>query len=224
MCSQFHRHLSATALIALLRKILTRVRHLRYDSWVSFPPPMDEFAEQFVVSASTECLRMYEIMLESLHMYEIMPRCLRGQPGMIHTCSKVFKKLIDSSPGLKQLSLTFLVEASEFFAGIPAGPFSTFSELQVVALTSKDSLRLGETLVFRKPLPIPLLKAAAEAAMRMPKLQVMEIWNCGEGHAAIFRYDSTFQSGTTACVLTWRCSWDCPADISKQEDNEHPHT
>jgi hypothetical protein len=34
------------------------------------------------------------------------------------------------------------------------------------------------------------LVVAAAVAKKMPKLKTMELWNCGRGRAAIFRYDN----------------------------------
>ncbi|KAK8058046.1 Oxoglutarate iron-dependent oxygenase [Apiospora phragmitis] len=49
-----------------------------------------------------------------------------------------------------------------------------------------------------------LLESAAAAAMRMPKLETMEIWNGGEGLAGTFQYRSSPSS------ITWRGTWARP--------------
>ena len=48
-----------------------------------------------------------------------------------------------------------------------------------------------------------LLMAAGRAAAFMPKLEVMEIWNVGEGHACLFRYSN--DAGEPK--ITWACNW-----------------
>ncbi|KAK3329760.1 hypothetical protein B0H66DRAFT_597324 [Apodospora peruviana] len=45
-----------------------------------------------------------------------------------------------------------------------------------------------------------LLEAAGKAALRMPMLQKLEIWNAKAGEGAIFRYE---RSG----IITWFTSW-----------------
>lgn len=49
-------------------------------------------------------------------------------------------------------------------------------------------------------------KAAASAAIHMPQLRTMEIWNGQERFAALFRNDVI--SGTQRYVITWRSTWD----------------
>ncbi|KAI1371402.1 hypothetical protein F4677DRAFT_310128 [Hypoxylon crocopeplum] len=45
--------------------------------------------------------------------------------------------------------------------------------------------------------------AAAGAATLMPKLEIMEIWNGGEGHACLFRYEN--MGGRRH--INWKCNW-----------------
>jgi hypothetical protein len=71
--------------------------------------------------------------------------------------------------------------------------------------------------------------AAGRAAIFMPKLEVMEIWNGGEGHACIFRYSN--DAGEPQ--ITWASNWGinvqlgynvvhCWANLPKH--GQHPHS
>lgn len=82
---------------------------------------------------------------------------------------------------LQNLSASFMVDARQFFQA---------------ARTDKVWEHL-ESLTLSSPLLVPtcppgkandMLLAAGLAAMRMPKLRMMEIWNGGRGYAALFRY------------------------------------
>lgn len=51
-----------------------------------------------------------------------------------------------------------------------------------------------------------MLLAAAAAAMKMPKLDTMEIWNGQVGLAMLFRYQPDRKGGPA--VITWKGTWD----------------
>ncbi|KAJ9150540.1 hypothetical protein NKR19_g5269 [Coniochaeta hoffmannii] len=60
------------------------------------------------------------------------------------------------------------------------------------------------------------LRAAAAVAMKMPKLKTMELWNCGQGQACVFRYDAVDYSASEpehSCRLTWRSTWGPSRDL-----------
>lgn len=86
---------------------------------------------------------------------------------------------------LENISVSFLIDAKDFFQ-----PFwtprtectATWENLKTLSLTSrilKSSLRSRIS---------GLLCAAANAAMKMPKLQLLELWSGEEGIASVFRY------------------------------------
>ncbi|KAB5526266.1 hypothetical protein GE09DRAFT_1292901 [Coniochaeta sp. 2T2.1] len=82
-----------------------------------------------------------------------------------------------------------------------------FSDMEFVVLTSQEHLRpdqnRGNINAF--------LRAAAAVALKMPKLKTMELWNCGQGQACVFRYEAVDCSGQEpaehSCRLTWRSTW-----------------
>ncbi|RFU28823.1 hypothetical protein B7463_g7515, partial [Scytalidium lignicola] len=58
-----------------------------------------------------------------------------------------------------------------------------------------------------------LLQAAASAAKKMPKLQTMDIWNCGE-EKSVFRYR---RCATNGCpVITFRSTGNLDLDIDQR--------
>ncbi|KAI0887047.1 uncharacterized protein GGS22DRAFT_120835 [Annulohypoxylon maeteangense] len=93
-------------------------------------------------------------------------------------------KVFSISQRLIELDLSFIIDAKSFFA-----PFNedkekdSWDNLEGLTLTS-DSLRLNAS-----PAEVDkLLRSAAEVALSMPKLQMMELWSGKRSQARIFRY------------------------------------
>jgi hypothetical protein len=105
---------------------------------------------------------------------------------------------------LEHLAASFLVDARHFFAIEPSWEWPNLTSL---VLTSKV-LRPGED-----PLEIgAMLQAAAAAAMRMPRLETMEIWNGRKWLAAVFQYQ-TLRNARQA-TITWRATWELAMEPS----------
>jgi len=105
--------------------------------------------------------------------------------------------LAKASLSLEQLSVSFLVDAKDFFQAYQSDWI--WKDLASLALTSR---LLDST---KDPADISnLLHAAGVAARNMPKLQTMEIWNGGRRHACVFRYHVTDGFAT----ITWDSVWD----------------
>lgn len=100
---------------------------------------------------------------------------------------------------LESLSASFMVDACDFFKS--REPSWEWPNLTSLVLTSRlltpdeSTIKIGD-----------LLQAAAAAAMKMPKLETMEIWNGRKGLAALFRYQSI--GGGRPAVVTWKGTWD----------------
>ncbi|EAQ89285.1 hypothetical protein CHGG_05904 [Chaetomium globosum CBS 148.51] len=69
-----------------------------------------------------------------------------------------------------------------------------------------SSFRLDSLVPGEDPAKIEaVLQAAAAAAMRMPRLETMEIWNGGRGVAALFQYQALRRQEQAKIV--WRGTW-----------------
>ncbi|KAG6362337.1 hypothetical protein INS49_010567 [Diaporthe citri] len=106
--------------------------------------------------------------------------------------------LVLLTPNMKNLAVSFVSDAKDCLQPQPR----TLPKLESIALTSQHWLEPTQEDTQE------LLHLAAKAALLMPNLQIMEIWTCGNGHAAIFRYEATGTAHSSAARLTWRCSWD----------------
>lgn len=109
----------------------------------------------------------------------------------------MFQSLAKSIVNFKHLLVSFLSDAKTC-STFPAG---ALRNLKLLALTSQLCLESTEQFTNY------LLNLAARAAMEMPKLQIMELWNCAALYTAVFRYEATGTPESSACRLTWRRSW-----------------
>ncbi|KAK8012867.1 hypothetical protein PG991_010242 [Apiospora marii] len=117
------------------------------------------------------------------------------RPGLSHT-------LASSSLSLEHLSASFVVEASRFLRGLK--PSWAWPNLTSLVLTSQLLTAQPE----RQADIDALLQSAAAAAMRMPKLETMEIWNGSAGLAGTFQYRRSAPPS-----ITWRGTWAHPFPV-----------
>ncbi|KAJ4862396.1 hypothetical protein T069G_03350 [Trichoderma breve] len=109
--------------------------------------------------------------------------------------------LAKRSVDFESLSASFLVEANDFFRAYKRE--WTWKALRSLTLTSMylDSKRGSEEIN-------GMLKAAGDAALAMPMLQDLEIWNGGPGHAAIFEY----HGHRGEAYIAWHSTWNLTID------------
>lgn len=106
----------------------------------------------------------------------------------------VSKMIAEASLKLEVLSASFLAEARFFFNA--CGPRWIWPRL--VSLTITSRLLKPDS---NQSQACDLLQAAANTALRMPKLQIMEIWYGKREVAALFRYQSK------PALISWRGTW-----------------
>jgi hypothetical protein len=112
--------------------------------------------------------------------------------------TKVTKELAEASLDLEHLSAAFITDARQFWE--VRQPNWIWEQLQTLSLTSRD------LVPHKNPEDInELMYSAALAISKMPKLQLMELWNGGKGYAAVFRYKTIKASGRA--MIAWRSSW-----------------
>lgn len=112
--------------------------------------------------------------------------------------SHVSQAVANASLTLNHLSASFIVDASHFFDARERS--WKWPNLTWLALTSR--LLVPE----ERPTELDnMLQAAAAAAMNMPNLKTMEIWNGEKGLAMLFKYQRA-ERGQPA-VITWRGTW-----------------
>lgn len=98
---------------------------------------------------------------------------------------------------LEHLAASFILDASHFFEIEPSWEWPDLSSIVLTSnLLTPD----------QDPTKIEvMLQAAAAAAIKMPRLETMEIWNGRQGLAALFKYQ-VFHDREEA-TITWRGTW-----------------
>lgn len=102
-----------------------------------------------------------------------------------------------ASLNLEHFAASFIVDASYFFKIEPAWQWPN---LTTIALTS-NLLHPNE-----KPTKIEdMLRLAGKVALKMPQLEIMEIWNGRKRLAGLFQYKAA--RDTKQATITWRGTW-----------------
>lgn len=100
---------------------------------------------------------------------------------------------------LEHFSGAFMIEADHFFSSHKS--CWKWNNLQSLVLTSQLLVPESDLTDINQ-----MLKDAAAAARRMPRLNTMEIWNGREASASLFKYQSN--RGQTNAAVTWRSTWE----------------
>ncbi|KAF6823778.1 hypothetical protein CMUS01_10548 [Colletotrichum musicola] len=114
--------------------------------------------------------------------------------------SKLAEGLAHASQGLEQLSVAYVVDASPFPQACGTAPLE-WPDLTSLTLTS--CLFGPDTSAASID---DMIEQAAEVARRMPKLEVVELWNVRPGLAAAFIY--RFPGPSRPAEIAWRGTWE----------------
>ncbi|KAI1368514.1 hypothetical protein F5Y08DRAFT_326046 [Xylaria arbuscula] len=105
---------------------------------------------------------------------------------------------------LEHLAASFIVDASHFFEKEPSWEWPNLTSLVITSkllAPNENPVKIGS-----------MLQTAAAAAMKMPQLETMEIWNGRKGLAALFKYHA-FRN-TQQARITWRGTWELTIEPS----------
>ena len=119
----------------------------------------------------------------------------------------VTARLAAASLDLQHLSAAFMADARQFWDAVQPGWFWTWKSLQTLALTSQDLIPREDRRDINE-----MLRRGAEVVKKMPRLQIIELWNSRQGNAAVFRYKSS-RAGV-APRIEWRSNWRFTLDRS----------
>ncbi|THC96698.1 hypothetical protein EYZ11_003804 [Aspergillus tanneri] len=184
---QTHRQFSAESYSRIVCH-LPNLRYIRHETWRelsrSSQPVMDADNRKLLWTVFPQTLKSLSLFKDfnEHFIYEF------HGPAEFH--DELFRD-IDPSVGfalaaksqrLEHLSAGFIVDATSFFIGIRRN--WGWDNLLTLALTSN---------LFQPDMDLEgvneLLFLAGKAALKMPQLRVMELWNGGHGFGSIFRYD-----------------------------------
>ncbi|KAH6691441.1 hypothetical protein F5X68DRAFT_220863 [Plectosphaerella plurivora] len=183
-----------------LANMLTRfpnMTELCWEPWKdgSMQLHTDTRTQTLIESFASTKLRKLTIFEHSNDWYTC--RFFQGSPTRVLR-PELSRKLAQASLKLDTLSASFMTDAGLFFAARQDS--WTWEKLTSLALTSKILTEEAKASDISQ-----MLQDAAAAALEMPKLQTMELWNGKKGEAILFRYQRA-QAGQQAATITIRGS------------------
>ncbi|KAL8672432.1 MAG: hypothetical protein Q9168_003110 [Polycauliona sp. 1 TL-2023] len=110
----------------------------------------------------------------------------------------VSEALAEASLDFQHLAASFIIDAQPFFQMMQ--PSWVWNRLISLVLTSHLLVPEQNHAAIND-----LLQTAAAAAMKMPKLESMELWNGKRGLACVYRYQSS--RGIRPAEILWRGTW-----------------
>ncbi|KAK2033461.1 hypothetical protein LX32DRAFT_704998 [Colletotrichum zoysiae] len=181
-----------------------RLQEIHYEPWREWDNIIQKWTDEshrslFKQFASYKLRRI--VVFENFNHRYIQPDPEACEPIRTPTLH-VSRTLASASLELEHLSASFIVDAGHFFS--TCKPSWEWPNLVSLTLTSR-LLTPGESTIDIDD----MLQGAAIAAMKMPNLQTMEIWNGRKGLAALFKYQS-ISCGVHGqrAEITWRGTWD----------------
>ncbi|KAK7736186.1 hypothetical protein SLS53_007214 [Cytospora paraplurivora] len=186
-----------------------RLQEVHYEPW-------REWDEGFQMLTDRDYLYLFESIhrlntdLKSVVIFEnfnqqypaIIQRYLRrggmtGCDSLRKPAPAVGRSVALASLNLEHLAASYIADASHFFEIEASWRWLNLSSLVLTSILltpNEDPTKIGA-----------MLQAAAAAAMKMPQLDTMEIWNGRKGLASLFKYQA-FRK-TQQATITWRATW-----------------
>ncbi|PTB67876.1 hypothetical protein BBK36DRAFT_1194095 [Trichoderma citrinoviride] len=201
---QTRRRWQPEALAGLLARF-PRLCELHFEPWREWDDLLQSYADESYLtlfrSPSIQRLSRFTIFENFNERYVEAyweGDCSRIRPPN----SELSRVLYAVSGNHESLSASFVVDADAFFAWDEGQPPNRWPNLRHLFLTSQllapdqDEARITS-----------MLRAAARAAVYMPKLETLQIWNGRRHLAALFKYEAATEQGQ-ASTITWRGTWE----------------
>ncbi|KAL8917740.1 MAG: hypothetical protein Q9208_007792 [Pyrenodesmia sp. 3 TL-2023] len=202
---QTRRRWEPTSLKEMVR-LLPRLQEIYYEPWREWDQIdqglTDKDTKQLFESPVFRRLRRLVLFEDSSDDYVTAFRGVQGgyNAELVRTADiAVSKALAEASLEFQHLSASFIVDARWFFEA--RQPCWAWNQLTSLVLTSQLLNPYESHAVANQ-----LFQGAAAAAMEMPMLTTMELWNGGEGLACVFRYQAF--KGSRPATIIWRGNWD----------------
>ncbi|KAK7416613.1 hypothetical protein QQX98_005084 [Neonectria punicea] len=190
---RYFRNISANALSQIFNAA-PRIEVIHFERWCFGRRRYDEDWDMHSALLGHELpptLKQFSFYEEFSTMYHQQPRKMR--PGRRNM--RLLKAMIETSRHLEHLSISFAIDAQDFFSH---NPQLDWEFLATIALTSTVLVSRSNAMVNE------LLECVAEGAKKMPKLKTLEIWHYKTGEVGIFRYEKFDRSSK----IMWQGTWD----------------
>ncbi|RFU32270.1 hypothetical protein B7463_g4081, partial [Scytalidium lignicola] len=202
---QFYRAFSVSKALQPIIKSLTQLENFTYEAWrgintkhYSGRKTRDDennilFLDVFKYRRSLRKVAIFEDYIES----DDEETELETEP---ERNTLLGEDLARSSRNFEDLHASINVDAKDFFYAFWPGANPKYKN----EVKWKNLKYLSLTSLFLNPADYnQLIQTAALAAQRMPQLEVMELWNGGEGYACIFRYERRINQPRIQLLSTW---------------------
>ncbi|KAK4448195.1 hypothetical protein QBC34DRAFT_466050 [Podospora aff. communis PSN243] len=126
------------------------------------------------------------------------------------------REIVQATLNLEHFAAGYVIDAHNFFRSIDAS--WEWPNLTSLLLVSATFLQPGskldqlDTQVLVNDQVHGLLQAAAAAALKMPRLETMEIWISSVMHMGYFRYQVSREK--RECQISWRGEWQVTMGVS----------
>ncbi|KAF4834256.1 hypothetical protein CGCTS75_v003458 [Colletotrichum tropicale] len=205
-----YRSLTKT-LLAKVFHSLCRLKTINYEPWQAITP-FEQISRDEATTMLLDCASGLAT-LDSVHIWEA--KSTLNEPAYFYSFGDRFGKedlvsrAVDASYCLQCFTVCHAVDARDFFRHAsgdapadlsqPSDGLGTWPALKYLALTTHI-----EDLVSSPSAVESLLLQASRAALRMPLLEVMEIWASGSDKRFIFRYHVWGGSPSLTVIATWQ--------------------
>lgn len=171
----------------------SRSRELFADDSKLFPG-YERFFPVIALGSSLEKVVIFENFNEQFpfvrHGTENGDAVRRASPAVSQSIAR-------ASVNLRHLAASYIADAADFFRDAPE---SGWPNLITLTLTAKTLDPESDPASM-----VTLLRDAAVAAARMPRLETMEIWKGKKGLAALFKIEISRRAYQS--TITWRGTW-----------------
>ena len=158
--------------------------------------------------------QQYPVFMQRIFEGEDLSRC----DSIRNPSPAVGRTIALASLQLEHLAASFIIDGSHFFDIDPSWEWPNLTSLVLTSrllAPEEDSTKIGA-----------LLQAAAMAALKMPRLETMEIWNGKKGLAALFQYRVVRNTHTQSAGILWKGTWEydiTPSVLQAWEAVGHVH-
>lgn len=187
---QFYRNFRVVGGLNVILNAMPRLAWFRYEPWHGVSQE-DCIRQDLDHEELFQCLFAHE-QLSKVHIFKSFEDKLshgyrRGNRNLPGPDGSMGQLLAESSRNIRRLCLSYITDAMDFFQvfsearpGLPSPGEMRWNRLKTLILTSNELQEGGDH--------DNLVQYAAAAAKNMPQLELMVIWNSGDGHGAFFRY------------------------------------
>lgn len=211
---QFHRAFSVSRVLCRIFEGLTRLANFTYEPWRR--PTIQVGA----VWGGEHTLAIYNMLrfkrtLKTVSIFENFDDVFYSQhlAGLepYRYSNDVYQFLALASRHMEELYAANNCDARDFFRHFwptvtpESNGFMVWPNLKNLSLTSMSLEPDFYNL---------LITTAAKAAERMPRLEVMEIWNYGDGEACIFRFERSESHAEIELKSTWPAAVSASAEAA----------